>query len=183
VFTLDGGDITVWSAHGDVDAGRGAKSALAAPPPVVSFDAQGNLVVTFPPVISGSGIRTASTTAGTAPGDVVLAAPSGVVDAGEAGIGGKTVFIPPNNGTVNMGNVNGQTVGVASAVVVPPISPTVGAGLADLGRAATDAATAHAAAASDKDAGATVAAPIAVDLLGFGGCTVEQVRRGEPGCG
>ena len=72
---------------------------------------------------------------------------------------------------------------VSRRQVVPPISPTVGAGLADLGRAATDAATAHAAAASDKDAGATVAAPIAVDLLGFGGCTVEQVRRGEPGCG
>ena len=48
VFALDGGDITVWSSNGNIDAGRGAKSAIAAPPPIISFDAQGNLRVEFP---------------------------------------------------------------------------------------------------------------------------------------
>ena len=76
VFALDGGDILMWSSQGDIDAGRGAKSALAAPPPTVSFDANGNLVVEFPPAISGSGIRAAVSTPGRDPGDVFLFAPA-----------------------------------------------------------------------------------------------------------
>ncbi|MCX7096094.1 MAG: filamentous hemagglutinin family protein [Methylobacter sp.] len=42
---------------GDIDAGRGAKSAIAAPPPEYSFDENGNLVVTFPPIVSGTAYR------------------------------------------------------------------------------------------------------------------------------
>lgn len=93
VFALGGGNILIFSREGNIDAGRGAKSALAAPPPTVSFDEQGNLQVIFPAVVRGSGIRTASSVATVKAGDVFLFAPSGVVDAGEAGIGANNIVI------------------------------------------------------------------------------------------
>lgn len=112
VFALSGGDILIWSSEGDIDAGRGAKSAIAAPPPEYSFDDNGNLVVTFPPIVSGSGIRTAAT-AGSTAGDVFLFAPKGVVNAGEAGIGGTNVTI---SATAVLGANNIQVGGISSGV-------------------------------------------------------------------
>lgn len=115
VFALDGGDIMIWSSAGNIDAGRGAKSAIAAPPPIVSFDQNGNMKITFPPIVSGSGIRTAASSIGVEPGDVYLFAPTGVVDAGEAGIGGKNVFIAA---TAVLGANNIQVSGVGTGVPV-----------------------------------------------------------------
>lgn len=87
VFTLDGGNILIWSSEGNIDAGRGAKTAIAAPPPLVTFDDKGQITLVFPPAIAGSGIRAAVTTPGKPPGDVFLFAPQGIVNAGDAGIG------------------------------------------------------------------------------------------------
>jgi len=115
VFALDGGDITLWSSNGDIDAGRGAKSAIDAPPPVASFDKNGNLQITFPPIVSGSGIRTAASSSGTIPGDVFLFAPKGVVNAGEAGIGGTNVTI---SATAVLGANNIQVSGIGTGVPV-----------------------------------------------------------------
>jgi hypothetical protein len=114
VFALDGGDILIWSSEGDIDAGRGAKSALAAPPPTVTFDANGNVVVEFPPAISGSGIRAAVSTPGREPGDVFRFAPAGVVNAGDAGIGSAgniTIAATEVIGAENI-DVGGVAVGV-----------------------------------------------------------------------
>jgi filamentous hemagglutinin family protein len=86
IFALDGGSILLWSSEGDIDAGRGAKTALAAPAPVVTFDQNGNVVIEFPAAIAGSGIRSAVSTPGLEPGDVFLFAPAGIVNAGDAGI-------------------------------------------------------------------------------------------------
>jgi len=113
VFALDGGDIMIWSSEGDIDAGRGAKSAIAAPPPVVSFDDKGNLKIEFPPIVSGSGIRTAASSTGVLPGDVFLFAPKGVVNAGEAGIGGTNVTI---SATAVLGANNIQVSGIGTGV-------------------------------------------------------------------
>jgi hypothetical protein len=98
-----------------VDAGRGAKSAIAAPPPIISFDENGNMVIEFPPIVSGSGIRTAASSEGVTPGDVYLFAPKGVVDAGEAGIGGSNVTI---SATAVLGANNIQVSGVGTGVPV-----------------------------------------------------------------
>ena len=38
IFTLAGGDILIWSNNGDIDAGRGSKSSISAPPPVIRVD-------------------------------------------------------------------------------------------------------------------------------------------------
>ncbi|MGZ8244218.1 filamentous haemagglutinin family protein [Methylomagnum sp.] len=188
VFAMDGGDITLWSSNGNIDAGRGAKSAIAAPPPIISFDELGNLKVEFPPVVSGSGIRTAASTA-PQPGDVFLAAPRGVVDAGEAGIGGNNITIAATAviGASNI-DVGGSSAGVPSANVAVPVAP---AGAASAAAAATQNAQQTASNNNDGEqadkrkqlADAARLTPLNVEVLGFGECSPADVKNGAPGCG
>lgn len=187
VFSLDGSDITVWSSQGDIDAGRGAKSAIAVPPPIVGFDAQGNLQVQFPPAVSGSGIRTAVSTSGRAPGDVYLAAPSGVVNAGEAGIGGNNVTIAATAvvGASNI-NVGGVATGVPAANVAPPVTPAGAAnaasGAAQSAQQGTGDSEAEKQAQRDRIAQSARLTPLVVEVVGFGECSLSDIRAGKPGC-
>ncbi|MEJ0099946.1 MAG: filamentous hemagglutinin family protein [Pseudomonadota bacterium] len=87
IFTLLGGSIAIWSTLGNIDAGRGAKSSVSAPPPTVIIDDTGKVTIDFSAAVAGSGIRTVITGEGVAPGDVDLIAPVGFVNAGDAGIG------------------------------------------------------------------------------------------------
>ncbi len=87
VFTLQGGDIVIWSSSGDIDAGRGSKSAISAPPPSITVTPTGEIIVEFSDAIAGSGIRGILTNDDIEPGDVDLIAPTGEVNAGDAGIG------------------------------------------------------------------------------------------------
>ena len=169
VFALDGGDIQIWSSDGDIDAGRGAKSAIAAPPPKISFDKNGNLVIEFPPIVSGSGIRTAASSSGVEPGDVFLFAPKGVVDAGEAGIGGKNVTI---SATAVLGANNIQVTGVGSGV---PVAATgsVAAGLTGTSNMTANVSQVAQAEAglnnNDEDKNKNLAlGMLSVEVLGFG---------------
>jgi filamentous hemagglutinin family protein len=86
ILTLEGGDIILWASNGDIDAGKGAKSASAAPPPVIQTDSQGNVFVNPLGAVSGSGIGQLVTKPGITPGLVNLIAPKGDVNAGDAGI-------------------------------------------------------------------------------------------------
>lgn len=178
VFTLDGGDILIWSSKADIDAGRGAKSALAIPPPITTFDAQGNVVIEFPPAISGSGIRTAVSTAGRTPGDVFLFAPSGVVNAGDAGIesaGNITVAAVQVVGADNI-SVAGTSVGVPTVSTSSLAAGLTGVG--DVASAATKSVTDGVASADTgdaeqaaKEAAESLAAAlsfISVEFLGYG---------------
>jgi filamentous hemagglutinin family protein len=184
VFALDGGDITVWSSNGNIDAGRGAKSALAVPPPRITFDERGNLKLEFPPAVAGSGIRTAATTAAL-PGNVYLAAPVGVVDAGEAGIGGHDVAIAA---TAVLGAGNIAVGGAATGIPVPVTPPVVPVGAAAVAGAAAQTATQ--ATVSDRDkqseprkvAESPILNPLRVELLGFGECSTADIKKGVPGC-
>jgi filamentous hemagglutinin len=86
ILTLEGGDIILWASNGNIDAGKGAKSASGAPPPVIATDANGNLFVDPSNAVSGSGIGQLLTTPGLKAGLVNLIAPKGDVNAGDAGI-------------------------------------------------------------------------------------------------
>jgi filamentous hemagglutinin family protein len=86
ILTLEGGNIILWASNGNIDAGKGAKSASGAPPPVIATDANGNLFVNPSNAVSGSGIGQLLTTPGLTAGLVNLIAPKGAVDAGDAGI-------------------------------------------------------------------------------------------------
>jgi filamentous hemagglutinin family protein len=137
VFAADGGNILLWSTDGNIDAGRGAKSAISAPPPTIVISASGIPQVTFPPALTGSGIQTLSTTVGLSPGDVDLFAPHGVVNANEAGIvaGNLTIAATAVLGTNNI-SVSGTSVGV-------PV-PVSGQGLAATAAGSSTAAATNA---------------------------------------
>jgi filamentous hemagglutinin family protein len=139
VFATDGGNILVWSTNGDIDAGRGAKTAISAPPPTITFDENGKAIVNFPTTLSGSGIQTLATTPGVEPGDVDLFAPRGVVNAGDAGIVAGNLTIAA---TAVLGADNIQFGGVA--VGVPVDAGGLGATLAGAATAAGSAANAAA---------------------------------------
>lgn len=173
VFALDGGDILIWSTLGDIDAGRGAKTALAAPEPLVTLDSSGNIVVEFPPTISGSGIRAGVSSRGREPGDVFLFAPAGVVSAGDAGIGSAgnvTIAATEVIGADNI-DVGGVAIGV------PVDTGGVAAGLAGVSNAtagAANAATEQVAdggqsdSGDDESLGNAALAWLEMFILGFG---------------
>ncbi len=139
-FAADGGSILVWSTRGDIDAGRGAKTAISAPPPVISVDPNGQVRVTFPAALSGSGIQTLATSAERKPGNVDLFAPRGVVNASDAGIvaGNLTIAATAVLGTDNI-EVSGVAVGV------PVETSGLGASLANASSVASSASAAAAA--------------------------------------
>jgi hypothetical protein len=137
VFATDGGDILVWATSGDIDAGRGAKTAVSAPPPTITFDANGSPIIVFPATLTGSGIQTLATSDGVEPGDVDLFAPQGVVNAGDAGIVAGNLTIAA---TAVIGADNIQFGGVA--VGVPVETGGLGAALAGPASAASSASSA-----------------------------------------
>jgi filamentous hemagglutinin family protein len=164
VFAADGGDILIWSTRGDIDAGRGAKTAISAPPPLITFDDNGFPVVSFPAALTGSGIQTLATTPGRQPGDVDLFAPRGVVNASDAGIVCRncTIFATAVIGANNI-QIGGVSVGV------PVDTGGLAAGLSGVSNVASTASSAAAAAVS-QDAGArgdAQSAPLAESAIGW----------------
>ncbi len=94
VMTFYGGDITIWSDQGSINAGRGASTSVSAVPPKKEKTAQGLYITVFTPPAIGSGIR--AVTYGEnppPPGNIHLFAPSGIIDAGEAGISGGQITL------------------------------------------------------------------------------------------
>jgi hypothetical protein len=84
VFTLGGSDLMLYSALTNIDAGRGAKTSSATPPPVLRIR-NGQITYDYSSAVSGSGIAALTATGGQ-PGTVDLFAPYGEINAGEAGI-------------------------------------------------------------------------------------------------
>jgi hypothetical protein len=169
IFTLQGGDIVIWSSTGDIDAGRGAKSSVSAPPPVIAVDANGQIQVQFSDAIAGSGIRGILTREGIKPGDVDLDAPAGEVNAGDAGIGsaGNLTIAAPQ--VVGLDNI--QVGGTSSGV--PTDNSGLASSLTGVSNVAAGAANAAASTAADKGDAATAAADAAMGWLevfveGFG---------------
>ncbi|MEO2037507.1 MAG: filamentous hemagglutinin family protein, partial [Martelella sp.] len=84
--TTFGGDIFGWSAAGDINAGRGAKTTVLYTPPRRVYDEIGNVALSPQIPSTGAGIATLAPIPEIPSGDVDLIAPLGVIDAGEAGI-------------------------------------------------------------------------------------------------
>ncbi|NBV75724.1 MAG: filamentous hemagglutinin, partial [Methylococcaceae bacterium] len=180
VFTLAGGDLTVWSSKGSIDAGKGAKSAIAAPPPQTVVDEKGNIVTIFPPIVSGSGIQAVGN------GLVTLAAPEGIVDAQEAGISGGQIVIAAT-AVVGASNISasGGTIGVPSSA--PPVVNVSGADSAAANAAKsasqmTDGGLDRSDAKNTNKSAGQISV-INADVIGFGDCSEADVRDGKPGCG
>nr|MCU0870144.1 filamentous hemagglutinin family protein [Burkholderiales bacterium] len=165
VFTLGGGDIALWSSFGNVDAGRGAKTAAATPPPQIVFRVD-RLVLDTSRSVSGSGIGVLLSRDDVIPGDTLLAAPFGIVDAGDAGIraaGNLTIAAALVQNALNI-QVGGIASGVPVAAPPPPPPPPPPGDVAKAVAAAADAATAGAAATT----AASKPSFITVRVLGLG---------------
>jgi filamentous hemagglutinin len=192
VFTMGGGDIAIWSSKGSIDAGKGAKSAISAPPPTTTIDEKGNIVTVFPPIVSGSGIQAISPSDGSgAQGNVYLAAPGGIVNAGEAGISGGKVVIAAS-AVIGASNIqaSGGTVGVPTAVAPPVIPAGVSGAAAGAAKAATESGGLDQAGKaqdegedSEKKKSAKGSSILSTDVVGYGKCSVADVRDGATGCG
>ncbi|WP_438852251.1 filamentous haemagglutinin family protein [Brevundimonas nasdae] len=86
VFTTFGGDLFMWSATGDINAGRGSTSTAVYQPPRRVYDTLGNVTLSPPTQNTGAGIATLAPIPEIPAGDIDLIAPLGTIDAGEAGI-------------------------------------------------------------------------------------------------
>ncbi|MEI6643492.1 MAG: filamentous hemagglutinin family protein [Novosphingobium sp.] len=164
LFTLSGGDITMWSSNGDLNAGQGPKSASNFPPIVLRFTPNGVGEVDSAGSVSGAGIAALRPSLDVAPSRVTLIAPVGTVDAGDAGVRASgDVFVAAAR-VANADNfkVGGVSVGVpTTAVVAAPAAPA--------SAAAATAATAAQAGAQQRNDSADRRSIIRVDVLGFFG--------------
>jgi hypothetical protein len=136
--------------------------------------------------VSGSGIQAITPSRADArAGSVYLAAPAGVVNAGEAGISGGKVVIAASAviGAANI-QASGGTVGVPTAVA-PPVIPTGASGAA-----AGAAKAANASGGSDENdptrdqeaqerARKAVGSLLSSEVVGYGNCSVADVRSGQ----
>ena len=146
IQALSGGDIVIWSSKGNVDAGRGATTLRNVPPPVTVINPNTGEPETVTNVtVQGSGIRaTSSADASSDTSDdndfniglpttelsnVVLAAPDGVIDAGDAGIDSNNLSLATET-VLNANNIetSGESVGVpsadAGAISLPAVDPS-----------------------------------------------------------
>ena len=130
VFTLQGDDLLLWSSNGNIDAGKGSKTAAATPPPLLVFK-NNAFVLDTTSVVSGSGIGQLLARSGYTAGIVELIAPKGDVNAGEAGIKvAGNLFISAQRvlGADNI-QVGGISVGVPAAQSAPLTGLSGGNGL------------------------------------------------------
>ncbi|MEW6514323.1 MAG: filamentous hemagglutinin family protein [Pseudomonadota bacterium] len=143
VFTLQGGDILIWSSEGDIDAGKGAKTAATTPPPQIIVRGD-QIILDTSNSVSGSGIGVLLGKDGIEPGSVDLIAPKGAVIAGDAGIRALGDIFLAGAKVIGADNIQagGKQIGVpqVEAAAAPPPPPPPAADAAKAGEAATTAA-------------------------------------------
>ena len=161
VFTLAPGNLLIWSSEGDIDAGRGAKSAVGAPAPVLRIDSTtGLLFLDTSGSFTGSGIAVLD-----ADSTLDLYAPAGAIDAGEAGIkSAGNAFLAAQTfiGTDNL-SVGGKSVGAP-----PPVQAGATAALASAGNALQANASAVADDQKEERRKRRMRRNLLIEFLGFG---------------
>lgn len=191
VFTLQGDDLLLWSTEGNIDAGKGSKTASATPPPRLIYR-NNAFVLDTSSVVAGSGIGQLLAREGYKAGEVGLFAPRGEVNAGEAGIrvaGDLLIGALRVVGADNI-QVGGLSVGVPVAQSTSLAGLTGGSGLADGSRAGEDPTKSLRNQDGDeqlkriKNALSGIQASfITVDVVGFGetGASNPEECRGKDG--
>lgn len=169
IFTLRGGNEIIWSTLGNIAAGVASKTVQSAPPTRVLIDPQSADVETdLAGLATGGGIGVLETVTGVPPADVDLIAPSGTVDAGDAGIRVSGNLNISAQLVLNAGNIQ---VG-GSSVGVPVVSAPNLAGLSAASNATAATTTAASQVANQNRAQVApeeVPSIISVEVLGYGG--------------
>jgi hypothetical protein len=168
-----GSDQIVWSSRGGIDAGRGSKTVRVPSAPEIVTDLDGNTTIREKSDMSGSGIGTVGD------GDVDLAAPEGVINAGDAGI-----RVAGNLNIIALQILNADNIKVkGEAKGLPVIAATNIGALTNASAAASQAAMA----AQDvvqrdrNEARKNLPSIFTVRVLGFGNEGEEAPRRNDGG--
>ncbi len=172
IFTLRGGDVMIWSDKGDIAAGSSAKTVASAPPTRVLIDpSSGDVQTDLAGLSTGGGIGVLATVKGIPPGNVDLIAPTGVIDAGDAGIRSTGNLNLAATRILNANNIAaGGTTSGAPPAPPPPAAPNVSGATAASAASAGNNASAQASTKPPSDQ-AKEEAPsvISVEVLGYGG--------------
>jgi len=170
IFTLRGGDEIIWSSSGDIAAGAASKTVQSAPPTRVLVDPQsGDVETDLAGLATGGGIGVLQSVSGVPPGNVDLIAPTGVIDAGDAGIRVSGNLNLAATQVLNASNiqVSGSSVGAPTVVAAPSITAALTTATNTAGAASSAAQEAAKQAASQQSPQETPSI-ITVEVLGFG---------------
>jgi hypothetical protein len=178
IFTEQGGDIDLFSANGDLNAGKGPKSSAAFPPLRLICDVDGFCQVNPAGLVTGAGIGALLSIPGQDPSksNVSLVAPHGTVDAGAAGIrvaGNLNIAALFVLNAFNI-QVQGVTVGIPTTQA-PPLALSATSNAA--------AATQQAGLPKQDDANASKPSIIIVEVLGYGGGDGDSGTAAPPASG
>ncbi|MFG3591273.1 filamentous hemagglutinin family protein [Bradyrhizobium sp. RDI18] len=164
INTFSGGDEIIWSTVGDIDAGRGAKTARVSSAPEVQTDIDAVTRILEKADMSGSGIGTIIGFAGVEEGDVHLIAPEGTVNAGDAG-----VRVSGNLNIAALFVLNANNFQVSGEVKGLPAKESSASPLKLEGGDASQKAAIDAAKDVTQSGAGQQASIIIVEVLGFGG--------------
>jgi hypothetical protein len=176
IMTTFGGNIIAWTANGDINAGRGAKTTVVYTPPKRVYDIYGN--VTLSPTVpsSGAGIATLNPIPEVKAGDIDLIAPLGTIDAGEAGIRVSGNINLAALQIVNAANIQVQ----GSSTGIPTVqAPSITAALSSTNATAATQQTATPTQATNNNPSVII-----VEVLGYGGGgepNEDDNKRNPPG--
>ncbi len=171
IMTTFGGNILAWSATGDINAGRGAKTTVLFTPPKLTYDEIGDVALAPQVPSSGAGIATLAPIPEVPPGNLDLIAPLGTIDAGEAGIrfSGNANFSALH--VVNAENIKGD----GEVTGIPVMAAVNVSALTSASAASSSAATAAQDTVQRSRAEARKNQPsiFSVQILGFGGESIS----------
>ncbi|HEY4076581.1 MAG TPA: filamentous hemagglutinin family protein, partial [Rhizomicrobium sp.] len=158
IFTEQGGNMTLWSSNGDINAGKGAKTSSETGAVLFSCDIDSYCYVDAGSKVTGAGIAAFPAKPGNPSPVVTLVAPRGTVDAGDAGIrvSGDLFIAAQHVANADNIQVSGKAVGL-------PPKPVTNLALTTASTATTEAATIAQNMHPHQDA------TISVEVTGFGG--------------
>jgi hypothetical protein len=176
IFTLQGGNEIIWSSDGNIDAGAAAKTLFSAPPARFLINAQtGAPILDLAGLQTGGGIGTLQTLKTVPVGAVDLIAPTGIVNAGDAGI--------RSSGNINIAAVqvlnasNIQFGGTATGI--PKVTPPDISGLTAANSAAGSSSKSNDIVPLDNGKHEQPSV-IIVEVLGYGGVDNEPAPPSAP---
>jgi hypothetical protein len=181
VFTLRGGNEIIWSSEGNIDAGASSKTVQSAPPTRVLVDPQsGNVETDLAGLATGGGIGVLDAVAGVPPGSVDLIAPTGTINAGDAGIRATGNLNLAAVQVLNASNIQagGASSGVPTVTVAAPNLGAIAASSAAAGAgadAARDQTNNQTQSQSDQSGDASI---INVEVVGYGGGDDDSGSQG-----